>query len=194
LTAKIRQTLRGAQGQSVRQVIAERNPILHGWVAYFRRTEEKGVLEELDGWTRRKVRAVLWRHGKRGYARAQNLKRAGLTAGCARLTRVPAATVGGRREKSRLLRDPVRKPRAGGLDGLQNFQSSKKCWFESAAIVKSQGTDEAPRILSLGNPPTQSVQDGTSATRILLRYKNLSRALSPVSVSLGFQSMQSGAN
>ncbi len=79
LAEKIRQTLRGAQGQSVRQVIAELNPILRGWVAYFRLTEEKGGLEELDGWIRRKVRALLWRHWKRVYTRAQNLKRAGLS-------------------------------------------------------------------------------------------------------------------
>lgn len=79
LGEKIRQTLRGAQGQSVKQVIAELNPILRGWVAYFRLTEEKGVLEELDGWIRRKVRALLWRHWKRGYTRAQNLMLAGLS-------------------------------------------------------------------------------------------------------------------
>jgi RNA-directed DNA polymerase len=79
LTEKIRQTLRGAQGQSVKQVIAELNPILRGWVAYFRLTEEKRVLEELDGWIRRKVRALLWRHWKRGYTRAQNRMRAGLS-------------------------------------------------------------------------------------------------------------------
>src|SRR5258708_39297285 len=69
----------GAQGQSVRQVIAELNPILRGWVAYFRLIEEKGLLEALDGWIRRKVRALLWRHWKHGYARAQNLQRAGLS-------------------------------------------------------------------------------------------------------------------
>jgi RNA-directed DNA polymerase len=79
LGEKIRQTLRGAQGRSVKQVIAELNPILRGWVAYFRLTEEKGVLEELDGWIRRKIRALLWRHWKRGYTRAQNLIRAGLS-------------------------------------------------------------------------------------------------------------------
>ena len=79
LADKIRQTLRGARGQSVRQVIAQLNPILRGWVAYFRLTEEKGVLEELDGWIRHKLRALLWRHWKRGYTRAQNLMRAGLS-------------------------------------------------------------------------------------------------------------------
>lgn len=78
LTEKIRQTLRGARGQSLRQVIAQLNPLLRGWVAYFRLTEEKGVLEEFDGWIRRKLRALLWRHWKRGHTRARNLKRAGL--------------------------------------------------------------------------------------------------------------------
>ena len=41
-------------------------PILRGWIAYFRLTEVKGVLEDLDGWIRRKLRAVLWRQWKRG--------------------------------------------------------------------------------------------------------------------------------
>ena len=48
------------------------------WVAYFRLTEVKGVLEDLDGWVRRKLRALLWRQWKRVYTRAKNLMRAGL--------------------------------------------------------------------------------------------------------------------
>ena len=45
---KIRQTLRGARGQSLRQIIDQRNPILRGWVAYFRLTEE--LPAGRDGW------------------------------------------------------------------------------------------------------------------------------------------------
>ncbi|WP_233450698.1 group II intron maturase-specific domain-containing protein [Rhizobium mongolense] len=37
--------------------------MLRGWIAYFRLTEGKGVLEELDGWLRRRLRCILWRHG-----------------------------------------------------------------------------------------------------------------------------------
>jgi hypothetical protein len=76
---KIRQTLRGARGQSLRQTIDQLNPILRGWVAYFRLTEERRVLEELDGWLRRRLRALLWRQWKRAFTRAQNLMRAGLS-------------------------------------------------------------------------------------------------------------------
>jgi hypothetical protein len=63
----------------VKQIIAQLNPQLRGWVAYFRLAEVQGVLEELDGWIRRKLRTVLWRQWKRVYARAKNLMRAGLS-------------------------------------------------------------------------------------------------------------------
>ena len=78
LVEKIRQLQRQARGQSLKQVIARLNPILRGWMAYFRLTELKGVLEELDGWIRRKLRVLLWRQWKRVYPRARNLMRAGL--------------------------------------------------------------------------------------------------------------------
>ena len=48
-------------------------------MSYFRLTEVKGVLQELDGWIRRKLRALLWRQGKRPYARAKALMKRGLT-------------------------------------------------------------------------------------------------------------------
>ena len=76
---KVRKTLRAARGQSVKQVIEQLNPIIRGWVAYFRLTEIQGVLEDLDGWLRHQLRARLWRQWKRNHTRAQNLMRAGLS-------------------------------------------------------------------------------------------------------------------
>ena len=78
LAEKIRTTMREARGKSLKQTIEQLNPILRGWIAYFRLTEVKGVLEDLDGWIRRKLRSVLWRQWKRVYARAKNLMRAGI--------------------------------------------------------------------------------------------------------------------
>ena len=60
-------------------MIEDLNPLLRGWVSYFRLTEVKGVLEELDGWIRHKLRALLWRQGKRNHTRAKYLMRAGLS-------------------------------------------------------------------------------------------------------------------
>jgi hypothetical protein len=78
LAEKIRKTLQGARGGSLEQAIERLNPVLRGWIVYFRLTEVKGVLEDLDGWIRRKLRALLWRHWKRVYTRTKNLMRAGV--------------------------------------------------------------------------------------------------------------------
>jgi hypothetical protein len=60
LAEKLRKTMREARGKSLKQTIERLNPVLRGWIAYFRLTEVKGMLEELDGWIRRKLRTVLW--------------------------------------------------------------------------------------------------------------------------------------
>ncbi|MBT0962596.1 group II intron reverse transcriptase/maturase [Denitromonas sp. IR12] len=78
LTDKIREVLKGARGRSLSGAIAELNPVLRGWAAYFKLTETKRALEEIDGWLRRKLRCILWRQWKRPYTRAKNLMKAGL--------------------------------------------------------------------------------------------------------------------
>ncbi|WP_284151387.1 group II intron reverse transcriptase/maturase [Desulfofustis limnaeus] len=79
LADRIREVLKGACGRNLKKTISELSPILRGWMAYFRLTEVKGVLEELDGWIRRKLRCILWRQWKRRFTRARNLMKAGLT-------------------------------------------------------------------------------------------------------------------
>jgi RNA-directed DNA polymerase len=61
LDDKIREVLKGARGRSLTTVITKLNPILRGWMAYFKLTETKQALEALDGWIRRKLRCILWR-------------------------------------------------------------------------------------------------------------------------------------
>jgi len=85
LHLRVRQCLRAGRGRSLAATIAELNPLLRGWMSYFRLTQVQGVLEGLDGWIRRKLRCLLWRHWKRSYTRAKALQRRGLseqTAGC----------------------------------------------------------------------------------------------------------------
>ncbi len=78
LVQKIRAMLKGARGRSLRDTIDRLNPLLRGWAAYFKLTETKRMLEELDGWIRRKLRCILWRQWKRPYRRARNLMKMGL--------------------------------------------------------------------------------------------------------------------
>lgn len=79
LEDKVREVLKGARGRSLTYTIAELNPVLRGWAAYFKLTETKSALEGLDGWVRHKLRCILWRQWKRPYTRARNLMKAGLT-------------------------------------------------------------------------------------------------------------------
>ena len=55
----IRKRLRRARGQSLKPLIEQLNPVVRGWMAYFRLTEVKGVREELDGWLRHQLQALL---------------------------------------------------------------------------------------------------------------------------------------
>jgi RNA-directed DNA polymerase len=79
LGKRVREILKGATGRSLSATITELNPILRGWMAYFRLTDTKKTLEELDGWIRHKLRCILWQQWKRPYTRAVNLMKAGLT-------------------------------------------------------------------------------------------------------------------
>ena len=78
LYEKVRERLRSGRGQSLAAMISELNVLLRGWMSYFRLTEVKGVLDDLDGWLRRKLRSLLWRQWKRTFTRAKALMKRGL--------------------------------------------------------------------------------------------------------------------
>jgi RNA-directed DNA polymerase len=80
LTDRINTLLRGARGRSIAVTIADLNPVLRGWAAYFQLTETQRALEERDGWLRRKLRCILWRQWKHTAARERQLVAHGLGA------------------------------------------------------------------------------------------------------------------
>lgn len=78
LRDKLRATFRVGRGRDLGATAKDLAPILRGWMAYFRLTQGKGILEDLDGWLRRKLRCVLWRQWKRPATRAKRLMQRGL--------------------------------------------------------------------------------------------------------------------
>jgi group II intron reverse transcriptase/maturase len=69
---KLRECFRRGRGRNLAGFIPEDlNPILTGWINYFRRVEVKGIFEELDSWIRRKLRCILWRQMKRSWTRVK---------------------------------------------------------------------------------------------------------------------------
>lgn len=79
LKKKLKKIFRIGRGRSITRLIEDLRPVLRGWIIYFRYSEVKGIFEELDGWIRRRLRAVIWRQWKRSYTRAKNLMKRGLT-------------------------------------------------------------------------------------------------------------------
>ena len=75
---RLRDLLRGARGHKMANVIERINPVLRGWAGYFKLSQSKRPLEEIDGWVRRKLRCVVWRQWKRPSTKARNLMRLGL--------------------------------------------------------------------------------------------------------------------
>jgi hypothetical protein len=84
LRQKVRDLMRAGRGRSLARTIEDLNPLLRGWIAYFRLTETKGVLEKLDSWMRRRLRCLLWRQWKRRATKARKLRALGLDAERAR--------------------------------------------------------------------------------------------------------------
>ena len=86
LMQRVRELLRVGRGRSLSQTIKTLNPLLRGWINYFRLTESPTVLDDLDGWLRHRLRCLLWRQWKRGRTRARKLRALGLAADHARLS------------------------------------------------------------------------------------------------------------
>ena len=80
LKDRVREIVVGNASRNLDKTITALNPVLRGWASYFRLTEVKGVLEELDGWIRRKLRCLRWRQWKRPATRNKRLQARGLDA------------------------------------------------------------------------------------------------------------------
>lgn len=68
LKGKLRNAFRARRGRALGATVKDLAPILRGWIAYFRLTEVKGVLEELDGWLRQTALYCLAPMEATGYA------------------------------------------------------------------------------------------------------------------------------
>jgi len=78
LRDRLRELLRRIRARSMRYIVEQMTPVLRGWAGYFKLSQSKRSLEELDGWVRHKLRCVIWRQWKRPSTRARNLIRLGI--------------------------------------------------------------------------------------------------------------------
>jgi len=101
---RVRELTYRTRGVSIEQMAGDLTKYLNGWIGYFGKCQTPSVLESLEGWTRRRLRSVIWKQWRRGTVRFAELRKRGVgedlaatTAGSAhgpwRLANSPALTI-----------------------------------------------------------------------------------------------------
>lgn len=76
---KLKPVFRRGRGGNLERFIRETlNPILIGWINYFKLTETKSFAKELDGWIRYRLRIIKWKQWKEPKIRYRELVKAGI--------------------------------------------------------------------------------------------------------------------
>lgn len=104
-------------GKSVGQIIDGLNPLLQGWLRYFRLAVRKNQFRDLDGWIRRRLRSTRLRQCKKRYATACYLIKLGVSQHSAWLVAMSG------KGKWRLSRTP------------QIQQAMNNNWFEKQGLL-----------------------------------------------------------
>jgi group II intron reverse transcriptase/maturase len=75
---KMRNLTRRTRSGKLEDILGELNQYTRGWMAYFRLATTPSVYQELDKWTRRRLRQLLWKRWKHGTTRYRELVRLGV--------------------------------------------------------------------------------------------------------------------
>jgi RNA-directed DNA polymerase len=75
---RVRELTRRTRGIDAQQMVEELTVYLRGWIGYFGHCETPSVLEQLDGWIRRRLRAVAWKQWRHSRRRRRELVRRGV--------------------------------------------------------------------------------------------------------------------
>lgn len=75
---KVRELTRRTRGVDAKRMVSDLTVYLRGWGGYFGFCQTPWTLRDLDGWIRRRLRAVAWKHWKRGPTRCRQLMRRGV--------------------------------------------------------------------------------------------------------------------
>jgi group II intron reverse transcriptase/maturase len=75
---KMRNLTRRTRSGKLEDILEEVNQYTRGWMAYFRLATTPSVYQELDEWTRRRLRQLLWKRWKQGATRLRMLVQLGV--------------------------------------------------------------------------------------------------------------------
>jgi RNA-directed DNA polymerase len=77
---RVRELTSRTRGISIERMAKELASYLRGWIGYFGKCETPSVLKSLEEWTRRRLRAVIWKQWKRGTRRFAELRKRDVNA------------------------------------------------------------------------------------------------------------------
>ena len=72
---RIRELTKRTRGVSTEQMAEELARYLRGWLGYFGKCQTPSVLQQLEKWTRRRLRSAIWKQWKRGSVRFAELRK-----------------------------------------------------------------------------------------------------------------------
>jgi RNA-directed DNA polymerase len=75
---RVRELTSRTRGVSIERMAEELARYLQGWIGYFGKCETPSVLQNLEEWTRRRLRSVIWKQWKRGSVRFTELRTRGV--------------------------------------------------------------------------------------------------------------------
>ena len=78
LKAKLKEYSKRSWSVSMEYRIFKINPVIRGWVNYFRICDMKGILEKIDRWLRVRLRMCIWKQWKTPQRREWGLRKLGM--------------------------------------------------------------------------------------------------------------------
>lgn len=79
LKKKLRPFWRASRGRSISDTLHRLASTVRGWVDYFKLCDVKAAFDRLDGWLKRRIRLLFWRHWKRYKTRLKELVKRGIS-------------------------------------------------------------------------------------------------------------------
>jgi RNA-directed DNA polymerase len=78
--SKVKRLFRQGRGRNIGRFINEGlNPLIRGWINYFKLTEVKQFAEDLDSWIRHRLRNIIWRQWKKPKTRRKKMIQRGIS-------------------------------------------------------------------------------------------------------------------
>ena len=75
---KLKELTSRSQGRNVRRVMENVKDFIRGWLGYFGIASMKTIMQDWDGWLRRRLRMYIWKQWKKPGARVKNLRKLGM--------------------------------------------------------------------------------------------------------------------